>query len=273
MQRKFLVLVLVLLTLTICAGCTSGVLLDADETNSEPQPDSIPITASRVVMMELFEGSACNLCKLVHSDIVLLREEYGLDELVILEEYSTDSGNYTGWGVIDTGKRFWNYLYYLGFTKGYYPDAYFNGINQVVHYESGRYANYKAAIERELAKAAKIAISATYSVIGKTVYISGSITNISPDDLNKTVIEAMVYEDSVYSAFRGYDVDHVVRDIITYEESEEIIDVFVPGESHEFSLTSSYLSNVHDMSNIHVVVYVQAPNSPTKEILQALYVE
>jgi len=273
MQKKLLVLLLVLLMLSIYTGCISGILLGIDEQDSESQPDSTSITASRVVMMELFEGSACRLCEAVHSDIVRLREDYGFDELVILEEYSTDSGDYTGWGVIDAGKRFWNYLYYLGFNKGYYPDAYFNGINQVVHYESGRYANYKDAIERELAKAAKIAISATYSVIGKTVYISGSITNISPDDLNKTVIEAMVYEDSVYSKFRGYKVDHVVRDVITYEESGEIIDIFAPEESREFSLTSSSLSNVHDMSNIHVVVYVQAPNSANKEILQALYLE
>ena len=87
------------------------------------------------------------------------------------------------------------------------------------------------------------------------------------------VVEAMVYENSVYSGYRKYNVDHVVRDIITNEESGESIISFSPGESHEFSLTSSYLSNVHDMSNIHVVVYVQAPNSSTKEILQALYVE
>jgi len=40
-----------------------------------------------------------------------------------------------------------------------------------------------------------------------------------------------------------------------------------------FSLESEILNNVKDMSNIHVVVYVQAPNSSTKEILQALYVE
>jgi len=275
MQKKLLILVSALLILSLCMGCTTGVLPGTDEPNSESQPDSTPVTTSRVVMWELFEGSACSICMRISSDVIRLREEYGLDELVILEEYSTDSGDYTGWGVIDAGKRFWNYLYYLGFTKGYYPDAYFNGINQVVHYENMGYANYKAAIEKELAKPAKIAISATYSVIGKTVYINGSVTNVSSDDLNKIVIEAMVYEDSVYSKFRGYKVDHVVRDVITYEESggEGMIDSFAPGESHSFLLTSSSLSNVHDMSNIHVVVYVQAPNSSTEEILQALYLE
>jgi len=229
------------------------------------------IVANRVVILELFEGTSCSRCKRVHPDIVSLREEYSFDELVILEEYGWD-GEYEGWGVIDVAKRFWDYLNYLGIS-GEFPDAYFNGINQVVHYENAEYDNYKAAIEKELAKSAKIAISATYSVIGKTVYINGSVTNISSDDLNKIVIEAMVYEDSVYSEFRLYNVDHVVRDIVTYEESEEFVESLPSGESYEFSLTTSSLNNVQEMSNIHVVVYVQSPNSPIGEILQALYVE
>ena len=228
-------------------------------------------TSKRVVMWELFEGTSCSRCEKVHPAIVRLRGEYGLDELVILEEYGWN-GDYEGWAVIDVGRRLWNYLSYLGIV-GHFPDAYFNGINQVVHYESGGYTNYKTAIEAELAKPAQIAITATYSVIGQTVNIDGHITNISSETLSSIVIEGMVYEDSVYSEYREQNVDHVVRDIITYEESGELITSFARGESHSFSLTSSYLSNVHNMSNIHVVVYVQAPNSSTKEILQALYLE
>jgi len=64
-------------------------------------------------------------------------------------------------------------------------------------------------------------------------------------------------------------VDHVVRDIIT---SEEIVS-FAPGAIQEFSLPSEILNNVKNMNNVHVVVYVQAPNSSTKEILQAAYLE
>jgi hypothetical protein len=221
-------------------------------------------TSKRVVMWELFEGTSCSRCEKVYADIVRLRQEYGLDELVILEEYGWN-GDYEGWAVIDVGRRLWNYLSYLG-IDGHFPDAYFNGINQVVHYESGGYTNYKIAIEAELAKPAQIAITATYSVIGQTVNIVGNITNISSETLSSIVIEGMVYEDSVYSEYRKHNVDYVVRDIITYEESGELITSFSPGESHSFSLTSSYLSNVHNMSNIHVVVYVQAPNSSTKEI-------
>jgi hypothetical protein len=79
----------------------------------------------------------------------------------------------------------------------------------------------------------------------------------------------MIYEDLVYLGSEGKNVNHVVRDIIL---SEEIVS-FVSGASQEFSLTSETLSNVHDINNIHLVTYVQAPNSPTKEILQAAYVE
>jgi len=241
---------------------------------SDTQNFTIEVIAPhRVVMWELFEGPACTRCKAIHSDIVSLRQEYGLDELVILEEYGWDTSSYTGWGINDVIDRYFDYLSYVDSEKKGFPAAYFNGVNQFVYYGDADYTKYKTAIETELAKPTKIAISASYNVTGKTVSISGSITNISSGDLNNLVVEAMVYEDSVYSEYRGYDVDHVVRDIITYEESGEQIASFSSGGSREFSLTSSYLSNVHDMSNIHVVVYVQAPNSPTMEILQALYVE
>jgi len=269
MQKKLLILLLALLILGLFTGCTSGVLPGTDE----PQPDPTPTTTKRVVMFELFEGTDCSRCRAVHPDIIRLRQEYGFDELVILEEYGTDSSEYTGWAVNDALKRIIEYRNISNDYSGL-PDAYFNGLNQTVHHSDGEgYYNYKAAIEKELAKPAKVAINATYSVSAQKVTINGSITNISSDTLNKIVIEAMVYENSVYSGFFGQNVDHVVRDIITYQESGEIISVFTPGESYAFSLTSSSLNNVHEMSNIHVVVYVQAPNSSTKEILQALYLE
>ena len=240
---------------------------------SDTQNFIIEVTApNRVVILELFTGPACSRCKAIHSDIVSLRQEYGLDELVILEEYGWDTSGYTGWGIKDVRDRYYEYLNYLD-IDGHFPDAYFNGINRTVHYDASGYNNYKSAIEAELVKPTKIAISASCSVAGKIVNISGNIINISSDTLSNLVVEAMVYEDSVYSEYREYNVDHVVRDIITYEESGELIASFSPGDSYEFSLTSSYLSNVHNMSNIHVVVYAQAPSSPTMEILQALYVE
>ncbi|MEA2016147.1 MAG: Ig domain-containing protein [Actinomycetota bacterium] len=235
----------------------------------EPQPT----TTKRVVMWELFIGPVCSRCEGVSQYIAQLREEYAYDELVLLEEYGWDYQEYTGWEVKDVKARYYDYRSVTGTEYAALPAAYFNGINQFVYYGDRGYDSYKAAIEAELSKPVKVTISATYDVIGTTVNITGNVFNASDSILNNIVVEAMVYENSVYSEKWKKNVDYVVRDIITYEESGELIASFAPGKSHEFSLTSSSLSNVKDMSNIHVVVYVQAPFSPTKEILQALYVE
>jgi len=234
-------------------------------------------TSGRVVMAELFVAPACSRCPKAKGYMAQLLQEYGFEKLVVLEEYAWDYPLSSGWATGETSGRYYHlYLDYLG-IKGATPDAYFNGLNQFVHHGDDTYNNYKAAIEAELAKTPKVSISASYSVSGSIVSISGQISNISSETLENIVVEAMVYEDSVDLIIPEYNIDttanHVVRDIITYEESGETIASFAPGESHEFSLTSSSLSNVHDMSNIHVVVYVQAPNSPTMEILQALYLE
>ncbi len=234
-------------------------------------------TSGRVVMAELFVAPACTRCPKAKGYMAQLLQEYGFEKLVVLEEYAWDYPLSSGWATSETTGRYYHlYLDYLG-IKGATPDAYFNGLNQFVHHGDDTYSNYKAAIEAELAKAPKVSISASCSVTGSIVSISGQISNISLETLSNIVIEAMIYEDSVALVIPDYKIDdivnHVVRDIVTYEESGELIDSFAPGESHEFSLTSSSLSNVHNMSNIHIVVYVQAPNSSTKEILQALYVE
>jgi len=240
---------------------------------------SSAVTSSRVVMVELFVAPACGLCPAAKTHIAQLLEKYGFGKLVVLEQYITNSpfSLSSGWYISDIYQRYFNgYYQYLDSDERGTPDTYFNGLNQSVHQNDNIYANYEAAIEAELAKAPKVSISASYSITGSTVSISGQISNVSSEILSNIVVEAMVYEDGVLLAVPDkpeYIVNHVVRDIITYEESGETIASFAPGESHEFSLTSSSLSNVHDMSNIHVVVYVQAPNSSTKEILQALYVE
>ncbi len=224
----------------------------------------------RVVMVELFVAPTCPNCPKAKDAMAQLLEEYGFDKLVILEEYGWDVSGYTGWATAETIDRFKWYTDSLGISR-HTPDAYFNGLNQSVHYNNSSYNNYKAAIDKELAKAPKIKISTSSSVdtTNLTVSINGNIENISSDNLTDLVVGAMIYEDSVYLGSEGKNVNHVVRDIITSEGSISL----ASGSSQEFSLTSETLNNVHDINNIHIVVYVQAPDSPTKEILQAAYVE
>jgi len=225
----------------------------------------------RVVMVELFVAPTCPNCPKAKDAMAQLLEQYGFDKLVVLEEYGWNiEPDYTGWATAETIDRFKWYTDSLGISR-HTPDAYFNGLNQSVHYNESNYNNYKAAIDEELAKAPKISISASSSVntTNLTVSINGSIENISSEGLTDLVVGAMIYEDSVYLGSEGKNVNHVVRDIIT---SEEIIS-FTPGAIQEFNLSSEILNNVKNMNNIHVVVYVQAPDSLTKEILQAAYAE
>ncbi len=246
---------------------------------SSTQSFTIEVLApSRVVMAELFVAPLCGRCPKAKVYMAQLLEKYGFDRLVVLEEYIVNYPfPYLSWSTPEISQRyFFGYYKYLSSDETGTPDAYFNGLSHSVHQKDSSYANYETAIEAELAKTPKVAISASCSIAGSVVSISGRISNISSETLSNIVVEAMVYEDSVPLVIPEYGkddiVDHVVRDIITYQESGELIASFSSGGSREFSLTSSYLSNVHNMSNIHVVVYVQAPSSPTMEILQALYV-
>ena len=225
----------------------------------------------RVVMVELFVAPTCPNCPKAKDTMAQLLEQYGFDKLVVLEEYGWNiEPDYTDWATAETIDRFKWYTDSLGISR-HTPDAYFNGLNQSVHYNESSYNNYKAAIDEELTKAPKIDISASSNINTTylTVSINVSIENISSEDLTDLVVGAIIYEDSVYLGSEGKNVNHVVRDIIT---SEGIVS-FIPGATQEFNLSYEILNNVKNMDNIHVVVYVQAPNSPTKEILQAAYIE
>jgi len=220
-------------------------------------------TSNRVVMVELFVAPTCSRCPAAKIAINSLSNKYGLDQMIILEEYGWDDpyGVYTGWYTLEIFQRFNWYS-----DSAHTPDAYFNGLSQNIPYNEFSLFTYKTAIEAELARPPKVSIFASYNIEDLTVNISGTINNISSDTLESLVIGAMVYEDSVPLGIST--ANHVVRDIIT----SEMILIFTSGESQEFSLVSEVLNNVEDMNNIHVVVYVQTPLSPTKEILQALYV-
>lgn len=270
MQKRLLsILFLLVLVLSLCAGCTTGVTPDQDE--PDPIPD--PIDINRVVMIELFVAPACIRCPDAKADIAQLLEEYGLDKIVVLEEYAWNFplSLSAGWAIPDTISR---YSMYTSDTAT--PDAYFNGLNQTVHQDNSSYNNYKNAIDAELAKPAQIAISAsaTKDSTIKSINITGNIQNIGNNTFSNIIIGAMIYENSVSLIVPGkptYTASHVVRDILSPVQVSSLSSE----ENYDFSFiaNSEDLKYVDNFNNLHIVVYVQAPNSSTKEILQAVYVE
>jgi len=225
----------------------------------------------RVVMVELFVAPTCSNCPDAKDDMAQLLEQYEFNKLIVLEEYGWDvKPDYIGWAIDETVDRFKWYTNFLGISR-HTPDTYFNGLNQIVHYSESSYNNYKEAIDKELAKASKINILASSSIdtTNLTVNINGYIENISSEDLSDLIVGLIIYEDSVYLGSQGKNVNHVVRDIVT----SKMIVSLNSQEIQEFNLSSGILDNVKNMNNIHVVGYVQAPNSSTKEILQAIYIE
>lgn len=270
MQKKLLIILfLLILILGSCTGCVPGVTPEPDE--PEPQPDPNPTTPNRVVMVELFVAPACTHCPKAKAEIAQLLEEYGLNKIVVLEEYAWNYPLSSGWATPETINRYSMYTLYTAT-----PDAYFNGLNQAVHQDDSGYNNYKTAIDKELEKPVQVSISASASKDSSIflININGNIQNIGDNTFSNIVIGAMIYEDSVSLIVPGkptYTVNHVVRDILPPEQVSSL----PSGETYDFSFTadSEDLKWVDNFNNLHIVVYVQAPNNSTKEILQALYIE
>jgi thiol-disulfide isomerase/thioredoxin len=268
MQKKLLVILFsLILLLSLCAGCTSGIIPEPNE----PEPEPSPITINRVVMVELFVAPACSHCPQAKEYVGQLLEEYGLNKIVVLEEYAWNYPLSSGWAIPETINRYSMYTLYTAT-----PDAYFNGLNQSIHSDNSSYNNYKTAIDKELEKPVQVSISASASKDSSIflINITGNIQNISDNTLSNIVIGAMIYEDSVPLIVPGkpsYTVNHVARDILPPEQVSSLFS----GETYDFSFTadSEDLKWVDNFNNLHIVVYVQAPNSSTKEILQALYIE
>ena len=254
---------------------TSGEITEPGESEpnepGEPETDQDPITLNRVVMVELFVAPACGRCPSAKSEMAQLLDEYGFDNIVVLEEYAWNYPLSSGWATSETISR-----YYMYDANSGTPDAYFNGLNQSVHHDDSSYSNYKSAIDAELAKSAQIAISASSSKDSSAQLISiiGSIQNINDSAFNNIAVGAMIYEDSVPLIVPDkptYTANHVVRDILTPVQ----VDSLSSGGTYDFSLTanSEDLKWAENFNNLHIVVYVQAPNSITQEILQAMYVD
>ena len=207
----------------------------------------------RVVMVELYVHVGCVPCGVVEPILEQLAQDYGPSKMILLEEHL--------WDIYEVPEVNDRYDWYIPSGKGT-PDALFDGLNQR---RQGVYSYnvYKNIVDNELDKGADISISAVKETGISTITLSGTIKNISSSALENLIIQGMAFEDRGEKGLRS-----LVLDIFDGQTVSSI----APDEIISFSFTSEEL-NWLDESKVHGVIFVQAPESPTKEILQAAYVE
>jgi len=205
----------------------------------------------RVVMVELYVHVGCAPCGTVEPILEQLAQDYGPSKMILLEEHL--------WDIYEVPEVNDRYDWYIS-DKGT-PDALFDGLNQR---RQGVYSynEYKNIVDNELDKGANISISVVKETGSSTITLSGTIKNISSSALENLIIQGMAFEDRREKGLRS-----LVLDIFEGQTVSSIS----PDKTISFSFTSKEL-NWLDKSNVHGVIFVQAPNSPTKEILQAAYV-
>jgi len=255
MKKLLLTLMVIGLAACLFVGC-----LLATPTEGEPEP------AKRVVMIELYMSIGCSHCEDVEPILEQLVEEYGYDQMILVEE-AVNLSEYTTPEI--SGRYEW---YFPVLSNRGIPNILFDGLNDRIQgYSSSDPANpdafiaeVKNIINTELAKGAKIAITVTRTSNTNTTTISGTIENVSSSTLNNLEINGMIFKEQPIANLK-----YSVTDI--FDEQKNEISSLAPEEILDFSFILEGINWEGD--NIHGVIFVQAPESPTKEILQAAYVE
>jgi len=243
-MKKLLLALIIGLTICLFAGCFSTPPI-------EPEP------ADRVVMIELYMATGCPSCEAVKPILEQLVDEYGYEQLVLVEE--------AGWGDYSTMEISNRYKWYFPDSEDRsVPNILFNGLNDRIH-GSSNYSTIKNKIDIELAKGAKIVITIdSRNSKANTTTITGTIENVSASTLNNLEINGMVFKEQLIANLK-----YSVFDI--FEEQKVEIGSLAPEEILDFSFTLEGFN--WEIDNTHGVIFVQAPNSSTKEILQAAYLE
>ena len=253
MKKLLLVLFIIGLIGILTVGCTPTVPAEGEGEGEGEGEDEV----ARVVLVEIFSQSGCAYCEIVEPLLEQLAGEYARDEMVLVEErvhglYSLDE-------IRDRHK--W---YLPSISDRGTPNVLFNGFNTKHIHGSSTYYTIKSKIEIELAKEAKIEISATRDSYSTTNTISGTIKNISSSALSSLVINGMTIRDEGQMGLK-----YCVEDIL--EEQKETVATLEPGESYSFSFSLDGFD--WDGNNFHGVIFVQAPNSTNKEVLQTFYID
>lgn len=229
--------------------------IDGESFDSEEHKEKqVSDECTRVVIIELFLELGCSPCSVIVPIVEQLAEAYGSSKVIVLEEHIWDS-----YEISEIAER---YDWYIPLSAQGTPDVLFNGLNQRkqgIYF----YNEYKNIVDIELAKEAKISIYAEKEVNNSTIILSGSIKNISFSTLNNLRIQGMIFEDRGEDELHYLVLDVLIEQEVKSFESEEII---------KFTFASKELNWLTE-NKVHGVIFVQSPDSPTKEILQAFFVE
>lgn len=251
MKKLLLSLVVIGLIACLFVGCTPTTPSEG-EGEGEGEDE-----VARVVMVEIFSQFGCAYCEIVEPILEQLAGEYSRDEMILVEERA--------YGLYSSDEIFNRYKWYFpSVSDRSTPNVLFNGLNQRIHHTSTTYLIVKSKIETELAKEAKIEISAARDSYSTTNTISGTIKNISSSALSNLAINGMTFKDRGQTGMK-----YCVVDI--FEEQKKTVATLEPGESYSFSFSLDGFD--WEGNNMHGVIFVQDPNSTKKEVLQSFYID
>ena len=255
MKKLLLILMMIGLIVYLFIGCLPNVPAEGG-----PEP------TDRVVMVEYYMAAGCSHCEDAKPILEEISEEYGYSQLILLEE--------APWGDYYTPETSDRYEWYFpNYSDRGIPNILFNGLNDRVQgYSSSNPDNPEAfitevkdIIDAELAKGAKIVITIdSRNSDVNTTTITGTIENVSTSTLNNLEINGMVFKEQPIANLK-----YSVFDI--FEEQKVEISSLAPEEILDFSFSLEGFN--WETDNAHGVIFVQAPDSSTKEILQAAYLE
>lgn len=248
MKKLLLGLMMIGLVVGLFVGCFSNT------PPIEPEP------TERVVMIELYMGIGCSNCELVEPILEQLAEEYGNNQVVLVEE----AVNWSEYTTLEVSERY-DWYFNPGSAYRGIPNILFNGVNENWIHGYANYQTIKSKIDAELAKGAKIIITLDSRNSNSNITtLSGTIENVSISTLSNLEINGMIFIER-----KEEELKYSVTDI--FDEQKVEISSLDPEEILDFSFTLEGIN--WEGNNVHGVIFVQAPNSPTKEILQVVYVE
>jgi hypothetical protein len=123
---------------------------------------------------------------------------------------------------------------------------------------------FQEKIETQLARAAKITLSASRQTTSQETTLTGTATNTSDETLTDLVINGMLITDEGETGSHYQVVD-------IFEEQKVTVSSLAPDETREFTFQLSNIS--WNADKLHAVIFVQETHSENKEIYQAIFIQ